>query len=137
MDCRIWQNFAATLPKALIKKPCLSPAKSWPTGKSARRKINSQIQCLQSLSNALGTVSIPLIAGFLFFKGQMSLGGVIASGYFASSIFPVLENIAGSYSYLNSTKSLRQRLAACRKARKMTICSRSTGWPKSRSNKSP
>ena len=41
----------------------------------------------------------------------MSLGGVIAAGYFASSIFSVLENIAGSYSYLNSTKSLRQRLS--------------------------
>lgn len=84
----------------------------------SRRKINSQIQCLQSLSNALGTVSIPLIAGFLFFKGQMSLGGVIASGYFASSIFPVLENIAGSYSYLNSTKSLRQRLSRLQESKK-------------------
>ena len=81
-------------------------------------KINSQIQCLQSLSNALGTVSIPLIAGFLFFKGQMSLGGVITSGYFASSIFSVLENIAGSYSYLNSTKSLRQQLSRLQESKK-------------------
>ncbi|MDA3768312.1 ABC transporter ATP-binding protein [Lactobacillus delbrueckii] len=84
----------------------------------SRRKINSQIQCLQSLSNALGTVSIPLIAGFLFFKGQMSLGGVITSGYFASSIFSVLENIAGSYSYLNSTKSLRQQLSRLQESKK-------------------
>ncbi|MFV4943169.1 ATP-binding cassette domain-containing protein [Lactobacillus delbrueckii] len=52
----------------------------------SRRKINSQIQCLQSLSNALGTVSIPLIAG--------------------------------SYSYLNSTKSLRQQLSRLQESKK-------------------
>ena len=104
--------------KGAYQKALLKSGKQLADKQVSRRKINSQIQCLQSIINALGTVSIPLIAGFLFFKGQMSLGGVIAAGYFASNLFSVLENISGSYSYLNSTKSLRQRLTRLQESSK-------------------
>lgn len=75
-----------------------------------RTKANRRVQMLQALINTIGTVSVPLTAGWLYFNHQISFGAIIAAGYFAENIFGALENIGASYSYLVSTKRLRQKL---------------------------
>lgn len=98
--------------KNAYEKALLKAGKEVAQKQISRRKVNSQLQLWQKITNALGTVSIPLIAGLLYFNGQLSIGEIIAAGYFSVSIFSCLDHIANGYSFLNSTKSLRQRLLA-------------------------
>lgn len=59
-----------------------------------------------------GRVSVPFIAGILFYQHQLSLGAILTAGYFANGIFYSVGSCVRTYANLKSTKTLRQQIAA-------------------------
>lgn len=59
-----------------------------------------------------GRVSVPFIAGILFYQHQLTLGDILTAGYFANGIFYSVSNSLRTYANLKSTKTLRQKIAS-------------------------
>lgn len=68
------------------------------------------VDSISSIFDIAGRVSVPLIAGILFFQRQISLGAILTAGYFANGIFYSVHNCVRTYVKIKSTKGLREQI---------------------------
>ncbi|WP_297820180.1 ABC transporter ATP-binding protein [uncultured Lactobacillus sp.] len=83
-----------------------------------RSKIVNYVQLVSSIFDVIGRIGVPLIAGILFIKHQVSLGVILTAGYFANGIFWSVSSCIFKYVQLKSTQTLRNRLFELQKVTK-------------------
>ena len=87
--------------------------------KSSANLENSQVKrkkdlCItdyvQKITDTLGIIGVPFVAGLLFFNGKIPFGAIIAASYLANGIFGSLQEIVSSYVIVKSTDKVRQEI---------------------------
>lgn len=76
-----------------------------------RAKQLSITQFVQGITDIMGRVSIPLIAGILYFQGKIQFGAIITAGYFANNIFGGLWDLTNNINQLKSSKGLIEKVS--------------------------
>lgn len=102
--------------KKVLKKKVGESSSQLEQSEYQRDQAMIVVEMIAAIFDVMGRVGVPVIAGILFFKHQVSLGAILTAGYFANGIFYSVNSCVTKYVQLKSTRTLRNQLAELQKA---------------------